>query len=116
MSDLRVASLLAGARAMLAPSFAEGFGLPLVEALAAGVPVICSDIPVFREIGGGIPDYVDPLDQLGWRDEILDYSLPDSARRAAQLQRLRLWRAPTWPEHFRIVESALDEAADPRRI
>ncbi len=38
--------------AVLAPSYAEGFGLPLAEAAWKGKPVICSDIPVFREIGG----------------------------------------------------------------
>ncbi|MFO1115655.1 MAG: glycosyltransferase family 1 protein [Beijerinckiaceae bacterium] len=37
--------------AVLAPAYAEGFGLPLVEAARKGKPVICSDIPVFREVG-----------------------------------------------------------------
>jgi glycosyltransferase involved in cell wall biosynthesis len=37
---------------LLAPSLAEGFGLPVAEALLAGCPVICSDIPAFRELGG----------------------------------------------------------------
>jgi glycosyltransferase involved in cell wall biosynthesis len=82
--------------------------LPLAEALASGVPVICSDIPVFREVGRDVPDYVDPLDLFAWRDAIVDYSDPDSPRRAAQLQRLGHWQPPRWPEHFEIVERALD--------
>ena len=112
LSDTAIGSLLSQARALLLPSFAEGFGLPLAEALASGVPVICSDIPVFREAGQDVPDYVDPLDLIAWRDAIVDYSGADSPRRAAQMQRLAHWQAPLWSDHFAIVERALDEAAD----
>jgi glycosyltransferase involved in cell wall biosynthesis len=116
LDDESVGSLLARARAVLVPSFVEGFGLPLAEALASGVPVICSDIPVFREVGREVPDYVDPLDLFAWRDAIVDYSDPDSPRRAAQLQRLAHWQPPGWPEHFEIVERALDEVAGWSRV
>jgi glycosyltransferase involved in cell wall biosynthesis len=46
---------------LLAPSLTEGFGLPVAEALLAGCPVICSDIPPFRELGGDRCVYI-PLD------------------------------------------------------
>jgi glycosyltransferase involved in cell wall biosynthesis len=108
LDDEGVGSLLGRARAVLVPSFVEGFGLPLAEALASGVPVICSDIPVFREVGRDVPDYLDPLDLFAWRDAIVDYSEPDSPRRAAQMQRLAHWQSPRWPDHFEIVERALD--------
>jgi glycosyltransferase involved in cell wall biosynthesis len=116
LDDAAVGALLSQARALLVPSFVEGFGLPLAEALASGVPVICSDIPVFREVGRDVPDYVDPLDLLAWRDAIVDYSLPDSERRSAQMQRLARWQPPSWPDHFEIVESALDRVAVSPRI
>jgi O-antigen biosynthesis alpha-1,2-rhamnosyltransferase len=40
-------------------SHVEGFGLPIIEAMASGIKVLCSDIPVFREVGGDYPDYFD---------------------------------------------------------
>jgi glycosyltransferase involved in cell wall biosynthesis len=44
------------------PTRAEGFGLPVLEAMARGVPVACADIPVLREVGGDVPEYFDPAD------------------------------------------------------
>jgi glycosyltransferase involved in cell wall biosynthesis len=44
------------------PTRAEGFGLPVLEGMARGVPVACSDIPVLREVGGDVPLYFDPAD------------------------------------------------------
>jgi glycosyltransferase involved in cell wall biosynthesis len=48
---------------LLAPSLTEGFGLPVAEALLAGCPVICSDIPAFRELGGDRCKYI-PLNAM----------------------------------------------------
>jgi glycosyltransferase involved in cell wall biosynthesis len=44
------------------PTLAEGFGLPLIEAMAHGVPVAASDLPVLREVGDGWPEFFDPTD------------------------------------------------------
>jgi glycosyltransferase involved in cell wall biosynthesis len=109
VSDNRMHALMAGARAMLMPSFVEGFGMPVVEALAAGVPVICSDISAHREVGGDAPDYLDPLDGLGWMHAINRYAPQVSPERDAQLERLRHWRAPTWRLYFDIVEELLEQ-------
>lgn len=59
-SDEEIVRLFSRAKAFVFPSFAEGFGLPPLEAMAAGVPVVCSDIPVFREVYGDAVSYVDP--------------------------------------------------------
>ncbi len=114
MSDAAIGALLKGARAVLLPSFVEGFGLPLAEALASGVPVICSDIPAFREIGLGAPDFLDPTNISAWRDAVIDYCAADSPRRAAQLRRLPAWRNLSWQAHFDIVEKSLDEISRTR--
>lgn len=112
LSDAEVGAWLRGARALLLPSFAEGFGLPLAEALTSGVPVICSDIPVFRELGGEVPEYLDPHDLRAWSEAVHDYSRPDSKRRAAQLERLAHWHVPSWAGHFTAVERLLGEIGE----
>jgi glycosyltransferase involved in cell wall biosynthesis len=110
-SDQELATWLGHARALLFPSFAEGYGLPLMEALAAGVPVIASDLPVFREIAGAVPEYLDPLDGLGWRNMVQEYASPGSTRRSAQCLRLAGFRSPTWAQHFERVGMLVEELA-----
>jgi glycosyltransferase involved in cell wall biosynthesis len=112
--DAEVSALLAGGRAILFPSFAEGYGLPLAEALALGVPALCSDLPALREVGGAVPDYLDPLDGAAWRRAVLDYARPYSAARAAQLSRLASWRAPGWDAHFAAVDALLERVVSGR--
>jgi glycosyltransferase involved in cell wall biosynthesis len=107
VTDAKIGALLHHSRALLFPSFAEGFGLPVAEALAAGIPVICSDLPALRETGGGVPDYLDPLDGLGWLDAVLRYADPDSPARDAQIARMADWTPPNWPDHVRSVVSFL---------
>ena len=63
-------SLLRGAAGLLMPSFAEGFGLPVAEACALGVPIIASDIPVFHEVSNGQMTAVDPLNSRAWCEAI----------------------------------------------
>lgn len=103
-SDQELANHLSSARALLFPSFSEGYGLPLIEALGAGVPAIASDLPVFREIGGEIPDYLSPYNAAEWKVSILDYARADSPARAEQLERIKSFRQPDWDRHFNIVE------------
>ena len=115
VDDSTIATMLRGARALLFPSFAEGYGLPLVEALALDVPAICSDIPALVEVGGGVPEHLHPLDGAAWRRAILDYASDHSASRAAQLGRLRNWVRPDWSAHFGIANALLARlAAEPR--
>ncbi len=66
--DKDLAALLSVATAYLFPSSAEGFGLPLVEAMATGCPIIASDLPVFHEIGGDAVSYVPVSDHVALSD------------------------------------------------
>lgn len=65
-SDAQYAAVLRGATALVTASRDEGFGIPLVEAMSVGTPVVVSDIPVFREVGGTAATYVDPDDVDGF--------------------------------------------------
>jgi glycosyltransferase involved in cell wall biosynthesis len=106
-TDDELARYLGHARALLFPSFSEGYGMPLAESLMVGTPVIANDLPVFRELAGTVPDYVDALDGAGWACAVRDYASPDSPGRAAQLQRMAQYEAPTWTRHFEKVELLL---------
>ena len=107
LDDAQLAEVLGRARALLFPSHAEGFGIPLVEALAAGIPVIASELDVFREIAGDIPDLLPPDDEDAWMATLIDYAREDGVGRPRQLARLRDYAAPTWAEHFRRVDALL---------
>lgn len=111
LPDAEMVRLLRGACAMLLPSFAEGFGFPLIEGLQLGVPALCSDIPALRETGDAVPEFLDPLDGSGWRSAILDYAAPGSPRRTAQLARLVDWTPPRWDDHFAAVDRFIAEVA-----
>lgn len=104
--DARLSALLRGARALLMPSFAEGYGMPVAEALSVGTPVICSDLPALQEVGAGVPVYLDPLDGPGWKAAVLEYAAHGPAH-AAQIDRLAGWHNPTWAEHMAIVTGAI---------
>ncbi|MGB1010077.1 MAG: glycosyltransferase family 4 protein [Thiolinea sp.] len=70
-SDQDMIALLQHSKALLFPSFAEGWGMPLAEALTLGTPAICADIPALHECGRENALYLDPLDGPGWKQAIL---------------------------------------------
>ena len=78
LTDGEIAAVLKASRAMLFPSFAEGLGIPMLEANAAGLPVIASDLPALREIAAPGAVFLNPLDGPGWRAAILAASIPET--------------------------------------
>jgi glycosyltransferase involved in cell wall biosynthesis len=65
VTDDELAAIYSGARALVFPSDDEGFGLPTIEALACGTPVVASDLPVLREVLGDRATFVDRDDLEG---------------------------------------------------
>jgi len=76
VSESELQSLYAGASVFAYPSLIEGLGLPLLEAMAAGLPVVASDIPVFREIAEDAAVLVPPGDPRAWAEAILRLRSP----------------------------------------
>ena len=98
LSDGALASLVKGAQGLLFPSHAEGYGLPAIEALQLGTPVMCSNMATFREILANKAQYIDDSDHKLWEECVKEWS--QRPRRARQV---RDFEAPTWDAHFKIT-------------
>jgi len=100
LADRQLAAMYRHAALALLPSEREGFGLPLVEAMACGTPVLASDLPVLREVGEDVPVYCRPGELDDWVRAALAIlreheTLPErsTARRALGIARARRF---TW--------------------
>ena len=88
-----VARHLAGSVAMAHPSKGEGFGLPILEAMACGTPMVLSDIPVLREVAGDAALYAPPSDPASWatalnaliKDDVIRRRLVEAGEKRLQL-------------------------------
>ena len=68
LSEADLQAAVVGADAVCAPSLYEGFGLPVIEAMATGTAVLCSDIPAHREVSGGLATLLPARDVDAWAD------------------------------------------------
>lgn len=93
LPDDEIPPLMARATALLFPSLAEGFGLPVLEALAARLPVICSDLPVLHELAGDAALYLPAQDAHSWARAIIGPQEPNA-------QNGHPMEIPTWDRHF----------------
>jgi hypothetical protein len=91
VSDEELAALYRGARALVFPSLYEGFGIPVLEAMASGTPVVTSAGGATEEVAGGAAVLVDPLDV-----EAIAAGIEDAAARRDDLRARGLERARTW--------------------
>jgi glycosyltransferase involved in cell wall biosynthesis len=100
--------LYQGAAGLLFLSKGEGFGLPLVEAASYGVPIVCSDIPAFREVAGPFATYVRLEDPASLALEIENWL---RRRAAGQLPDTKAMPRLTWRES---AEKLLEVVVDGR--
>lgn len=103
LDDDAIGTLVAGATGMLFPSLAEGFGLPPVEAAMAGVPVVCNELPVMREILGEYPIYASVTDSYSWVKAVETLTQADHGAGASGDRPLTRFDPPTWQAHFNVV-------------
>lgn len=112
VSPGELAALYRNASAVLLPSFYEGFGLPVVEALSAGAPLVVSDIPVLREVAGDAALYAPPDRPDIWAERIADLLADESL--AGDLRRRGAERAGhfDWSRAAEEAARAFREAAE----
>lgn len=107
-SDEHLPLLYQGADAFALPSLAEGFGLPILEAMACGTPVICSNTTAMPEISGGAARLVPPLEIEAWT-EAIDSVLSDSeARQHMRSDGFKQAARFSWARTAKIVRSTLE--------
>jgi glycosyltransferase involved in cell wall biosynthesis len=113
VSDSDLPALYNGARALVFPSFYEGFGLPPVEMMACGGPVLASTASALREVLGKHAWFIEPADEAGWRDA-MQRIIADNDWRAVQCAnivahaRRYSWKRcaeQTWAIYQTIVEA-----------
>jgi len=115
VDDRQLATLYAHARFLAMPSLYEGFGLPLVEAMAFGVPVLTSNSSSMPEVAGGAGVLVDPLDERSIAAGLLSL-LTDEAHRASLAARAEpSARRFSWQKAARETWAVLKEAVAERR-
>lgn len=110
LSREELATLYAGAAVVLVPSLAEGFGLPIIEALACGAPVIASDIPVLREVGFHGVRFCSLGAVSDWAQTIKD--ILATGARPNQETRDRIHNRYTWHAHAAAVWNAYRNQRD----
>ena len=115
ISNDQLAGIYAGAAAFLYPSYLEGFGVPLVEALHAGLPCVASCTGATPEIGGDIVSYADPDDHEGFASRLVNaVSLDPQARREMAVRgQARVNEAFRFVHYQQALRAILDPALAP---
>lgn len=111
LSRAALAALYRRAELVLLTSEKEGFGLPVIEALAAGATVVASDIPAFREIAGDAASLCRVGDLEHWTQTVRNL-IEEPARRPSQAIRSATARRYTWATHATKIAEAYARLGD----
>jgi glycosyltransferase involved in cell wall biosynthesis len=96
VSDEELSALYRSAALFCYPSFDEGFGLPVLEAMACGCPVVTSGIPAIREVGGEVPIYIDPKSIQSIASALREVAENKLSRENMALRGIERARSFTW--------------------
>jgi len=105
LSDQSLHALLKGSRAIIFPSLFEGFGMPVLEAMSAGVPVLCSNQTSLPEIAGAAALYFNPkkpeemiqaIHQIDTDDELVNTLIQNGLRQSKQFEDITLMAKEYW--------------------
>jgi glycosyltransferase involved in cell wall biosynthesis len=96
VSDEELEGLYASATCFVLPSLIEGFGLPVLEAMARGIPVACSDRPALPEVVGNAALLFDPTDQIAVTESVHRLLTDEELRRSLAARGLERARRFTW--------------------
>ncbi|MCU1410141.1 MAG: glycosyltransferase family 1 protein [Rhodoglobus sp.] len=114
-SDEDYEKAMLGATALVTASRDEGFGLPVVEAQALGTPVLLSDIPIFREIGGPAAGYFDPSSTASFVAAV--HELDDTAEWARRSAESAEWaKRFNWPDAAKALLEVLTQTYERRSL
>jgi glycosyltransferase involved in cell wall biosynthesis len=113
-SDQRLASLYAGALALVYPSRMEGFGFPVAEAMASGCPVIASDLPELRALARDAAAYVAPDDPMGLARTLVELAGDPQRRERMAARGRELAAALSWRTCGEVTAQAIEAALTER--
>ena len=98
ISDLRLNEIYNLCDLFIYPSIYEGWGAPGLEAASSGTPVICSDIPIFKEVFQDFPVYCSPKDHKNFANTILSVLKDESQMKRMREKGLNIVKNYSWEE------------------
>lgn len=109
LTDAEYAQVLGNSTAFVSASIDEGFGIPLIEAMASGTAVVCSDIPVFREVAGEAAEFFEPTSAQALADAVNRLNTDRlAALRAKGLERSTQF---SWDASARVISNLIEDLA-----